>query len=128
MKILRSRNWLTKVPQDRLIEIVFFSSSIHFPSFHQKKLQVYIGYYFGTPVAVKRLFTIGPDQKHLVERELAMLVGVNHPNIVHFLGLCDHETGIYLITEYVEHGKGEQKKIKKNQIFVFILCRFCSFR
>jgi len=33
-----------------------------------------------------------------------MLQGVNHPNIVQFLGVCDHSTGIYLVTEYVEHG------------------------
>jgi len=33
-----------------------------------------------------------------------MLTEVNHPNIVQFLGICDHESGIYLITEYVEHG------------------------
>jgi len=33
-----------------------------------------------------------------------MLKEVNHPNIVQFLGLCDHASGVYLITEYVEHG------------------------
>jgi len=66
--------------------------------------EVFLGYYFGTPVAIKKLFQLASDQKHLVEREYAMLTEVNHPNIVQFLGLCDHETGIYLITEYVEHG------------------------
>jgi serine/threonine protein kinase len=30
---------------------------------------------------------------------------VNHPNLVQFLGICDDNSGIYLITEYVEHGK-----------------------
>jgi len=66
--------------------------------------EVYMGYYFGTPVAIKKLFSLPPDQKHLVAREFSMLQGVNHPNIVQFLGICDHESGIYLITEYVEHG------------------------
>jgi len=66
--------------------------------------EVYMGYYYGTPVAIKKLFTLPPDQKHLVAREFAMLTEVNHPNIVQFLGICDHESGIYLITEYVEHG------------------------
>ncbi len=33
-----------------------------------------------------------------------MLQEVNHPNVVQFLGICDHSSGIYLITEYVEHG------------------------
>eukprot|EP01114_Cavostelium_apophysatum_P019639 TRINITY_DN6389_c0_g1_i1.p1 TRINITY_DN6389_c0_g1~~TRINITY_DN6389_c0_g1_i1.p1 ORF type:complete len:509 (-),score=140.93 TRINITY_DN6389_c0_g1_i1:1424-2950(-) len=66
--------------------------------------EVYMGYYFGTPVAIKKLFALAPDQKHLVAREFSMLQGVNHPNVVQFLGICDHSTGIYLITEYVEHG------------------------
>jgi len=66
--------------------------------------EVYLGYYYGTPVAIKKLFTLPPDQKHLVEREFSMLQGVNHPNLVQFLGICDHSSGIYLITEYVEHG------------------------
>jgi len=66
--------------------------------------EVYLGYYFGTPVAIKKLFALAPDQKHLVSREFSILQGVNHPNIVQFLGICDHTSGIYLITEYVEHG------------------------
>jgi hypothetical protein len=66
--------------------------------------EVYLGYYFGTPVAIKKLFSVAPDQKHLVTREFQMLQGLNHPNIVQFLGICDHSSGIYLITEYVEHG------------------------
>jgi len=66
--------------------------------------EVFLGYYFGTPVAIKKLYALPPDQKHLVSREFAMLQGVNHPNIVQFLGICDHESGVYLITEYVEHG------------------------
>jgi len=55
-------------------------------------------------VAIKKLFTIADDQKYFVAREIAMLQGVIHPNIVQFLGVCDHSSGIYLITEYVEHG------------------------
>jgi len=65
---------------------------------------VFLGYYFGTPVAIKKLFALADNQKHLVAREFAMLTGVNHPNIVQFLGICDHSSGIYLITEYIEHG------------------------
>jgi len=66
--------------------------------------EVYLGYYFGTPVAIKKLFAVPNDQRYLVQREFSMLQGVNHPNIVQFLGICDHSSGIYLITEYVEHG------------------------
>jgi len=66
--------------------------------------EVYLGYYFGTPVAIKKLFSLPPDQKHLVAREFSMMQSLNHPNIVQFLGICDHSSGIHLITEYVEHG------------------------
>eukprot|EP01116_Phalansterium_solitarium_P020004 TRINITY_DN5774_c0_g1_i2.p1 TRINITY_DN5774_c0_g1~~TRINITY_DN5774_c0_g1_i2.p1 ORF type:complete len:747 (-),score=170.94 TRINITY_DN5774_c0_g1_i2:322-2562(-) len=66
--------------------------------------EVYLGYWFGVPVAIKKLYQLPPEQRHLVAREYAMLRDVNHPNIVQFLGLCDHSTGIYLVTEYVQHG------------------------
>jgi len=66
--------------------------------------EVYLGYYFGTPVAIKKLFAVGPDQRHLVEREYSMLKDVNHPNVIQFFGICNHESGIYLITEYIENG------------------------
>jgi len=65
--------------------------------------EVYLGYYYGTPVAIKKLF-IDLSESHLMEREYRMLKELHHPNIVQFLGLCLHETGIYLVTEYVEHG------------------------
>jgi len=39
-----------------------------------------------------------------MESEYSMLKDLHHPNIVQFLGLCLHESGIYLVTEYVEHG------------------------
>lgn len=65
--------------------------------------EVYLGYYFGTPVAIKKLF-LEPTEVAQVESEYKMLKDLHHPNIVQFLGLCLHETGIYLVTEYVEHG------------------------
>jgi len=65
--------------------------------------EVYLGYYFGTPVAIKKLF-IDPSQHHLMQSEYSMLKDLHHPNIVQFLGLCIHDSGIYLVTEYVEHG------------------------
>jgi len=66
--------------------------------------EVFLGYYLGTPVAIKKLFQLVEEQKHLVMREYSMLKNVNHPNIVQFLGLCDDVSGVYLVTEYVEQG------------------------
>jgi len=66
--------------------------------------EIYLGYYFGTPVAIKKFFHIEEEKRGHIEREYMLLKGIVHPNIVQFLGLCNHSTGIYLVTEYVEHG------------------------
>eukprot|EP01103_Thecamoeba_quadrilineata_P007078 TRINITY_DN1684_c2_g1_i6.p1 TRINITY_DN1684_c2_g1~~TRINITY_DN1684_c2_g1_i6.p1 ORF type:complete len:249 (+),score=47.14 TRINITY_DN1684_c2_g1_i6:483-1229(+) len=65
--------------------------------------EVYKGYYFGTPVAIKKLF-LDPSERHLMESEYRMLKDLHHPNIVQFLGLCIDDSGIYLVTEFVENG------------------------
>jgi len=48
--------------------------------------EVYLGYYNNSPVAIKKLYTLGDDQKHLVSREYTMLRDLSHPNIVQFVG------------------------------------------
>jgi len=73
------------------------------PSAPGKQERFFFGYYLGTPVAIKKLF-VKPSDADLIQREFAMLRTLRHPNIVQFLGLCIHETGIYLVSEYVEHG------------------------
>ena len=37
-------------------------------------------------------------------RELAILRAIGHPNIVQFLGLCKHETEVFVVTEFVSKG------------------------
>eukprot|EP01118_Nematostelium_gracile_P016469 TRINITY_DN6827_c0_g1_i1.p1 TRINITY_DN6827_c0_g1~~TRINITY_DN6827_c0_g1_i1.p1 ORF type:complete len:749 (-),score=181.47 TRINITY_DN6827_c0_g1_i1:62-2080(-) len=39
-----------------------------------------------------------------IEREISVLKGVRHPFIVGFSGVCLHDTGLYIITEYVDGG------------------------
>lgn len=96
--------------------------------------EVYLGYYFGTPVAIKSkqmlhipyfnrtIRTCSWSEASCVQRIFYATVfqllsfslflrTLNHPNIVQFLGICDHTSGIYLITEYVENGDLCQDKI-----------------
>eukprot|EP01090_Pellita_catalonica_P008030 TRINITY_DN1867_c0_g1_i3.p1 TRINITY_DN1867_c0_g1~~TRINITY_DN1867_c0_g1_i3.p1 ORF type:complete len:520 (-),score=103.10 TRINITY_DN1867_c0_g1_i3:254-1720(-) len=67
------------------------------------------GSYFGTPVAVKQIvIPTGSEEEAealalFVEREKAM-TKFPHPHLVQFLGMCEHEGCIYLVTEYVPGG------------------------
>lgn len=69
---------------------------------------VFRGDYYGTVVAIKRLNAANNlQQEHLnkyIQREVALLKGIHHPNIVQFMGLCKHESGTYLVTEFVAGG------------------------
>jgi len=63
------------------------------------------GDYFGTKVAVKKLFN--HDDKKMqkyIQRELATLKNIRHPNVVQFMGLSIHTSGVYLVTEFVPGG------------------------
>eukprot|EP00026_Physarum_polycephalum_P004860 Phypoly_transcript_04884.p1 GENE.Phypoly_transcript_04884~~Phypoly_transcript_04884.p1 ORF type:complete len:289 (+),score=66.81 Phypoly_transcript_04884:1108-1974(+) len=70
--------------------------------------EVYFGYYLGTPVAIKKILDSDEDTKKTIERELAMLKNVRHPNIVQFLGLCKHKVekkeDIFFVTEFMDSG------------------------
>eukprot|EP01113_Clastostelium_recurvatum_P037212 TRINITY_DN540_c0_g1_i2.p1 TRINITY_DN540_c0_g1~~TRINITY_DN540_c0_g1_i2.p1 ORF type:complete len:504 (+),score=81.55 TRINITY_DN540_c0_g1_i2:55-1566(+) len=66
--------------------------------------EVYYGFWLGTPVAIKKILDPDNDSKKAIEREVTMLKGVRHPNIVQFLGLCTHKGDIYFITEFVDKG------------------------
>lgn len=61
--------------------------------------------WFGAEVAVKRLLDVDDKDMHkYIEREMAVLSEMRHPNIVQLLGLCKHSTGVYIITEWVPGG------------------------
>ncbi len=66
--------------------------------------RVYLGKYFGTPVAIKLLFQVDVVDNigKYILRELAMLRAVGHPNIIQFLGLCKHQEDVFVVTEFVD--------------------------
>jgi len=67
--------------------------------------KVFRGLYFGTDVAVKLLHKpTDLEIEKYIERELSVLRGIRHPNIVQFLGLCRHGTDLYLVTEFISDG------------------------
>jgi serine/threonine protein kinase len=67
---------------------------------------VYKGKYFGTPVCVK-VVPIDhhcPDDIKQVQREIAALKTLNHPNLVEFFGLFSQHNEMHIVTEYVPGG------------------------
>jgi len=72
--------------------------------------EVWKGKYLGLEVAVKKLFFVDDSfmQKY-IEREMDTLRGLNHPNIVQLMGLCNETGDIYIVTEYVGGGNLRQK-------------------
>eukprot|EP01088_Endostelium_zonatum_P000386 TRINITY_DN10665_c0_g1_i1.p1 TRINITY_DN10665_c0_g1~~TRINITY_DN10665_c0_g1_i1.p1 ORF type:complete len:540 (+),score=158.07 TRINITY_DN10665_c0_g1_i1:360-1979(+) len=77
---------------------------------------VYRGMYLGADVAIKRLFQDddSPDAELFIQREINVLQGMRHPNIVQFIGIAHHSTkGIHIITEFIK--AGDLRKLLKNQ-------------
>jgi len=75
---------------------------------------VYKAQYFGTDVAVKKLLDVDDTFMHkYIEREMAILKSLRHPNIVQFMGLCKHSSGLYIITEFV--GGGDLRHMLKDK-------------
>eukprot|EP01104_Vermistella_antarctica_P021201 TRINITY_DN941_c0_g1_i2.p1 TRINITY_DN941_c0_g1~~TRINITY_DN941_c0_g1_i2.p1 ORF type:complete len:387 (-),score=111.37 TRINITY_DN941_c0_g1_i2:105-1265(-) len=75
--------------------------------------EIYKGNYFGTTVAVKRLLDVDDEDMHkYIERETVTLRDLRHPNVVQLLGLCKHQTGIFIVTEFVRGG--DLRKVLKN--------------
>eukprot|EP01087_Luapelamoeba_hula_P015462 TRINITY_DN4625_c0_g1_i4.p1 TRINITY_DN4625_c0_g1~~TRINITY_DN4625_c0_g1_i4.p1 ORF type:complete len:522 (+),score=134.37 TRINITY_DN4625_c0_g1_i4:39-1604(+) len=84
---------------------------------------VYSGEYIGTPVAIKKVEQQNvadlPEESVMDEelaakylhRELSVLKSIHHPNVVQFMGVCSHSSGVYLITEWV--GGGDLRKLIK---------------
>jgi len=68
--------------------------------------EVHLGYIENVAVAIKKIAadTLDKENRALVEQEIRVMRNLHHPNIVKFMGLCDHETGVYIVTEYIEHG------------------------
>jgi len=77
---------------------------------------VYRGMYLGADVAIKRLFQDddSPDAELFIQREINVLQGMRHPNIVQFIGIAHHPTKrIHIVTEFIK--AGDLRKLLKNQ-------------
>lgn len=67
--------------------------------------KVFRGTYFGTEVAVKKLLDVDDEFMHkYIEREMAILKSLRHPNIVQFMGLSKHRNDYYIVTEFISGG------------------------
>jgi serine/threonine protein kinase len=66
---------------------------------------VYCAYYKKNKVAVKKLIDVDDENMHkYLQREVTSLKALRHPNIVEFIGLCKHQSGLYMVTEFVDGG------------------------
>jgi len=66
---------------------------------------VFKGKYKGEEVAVKEILNSDVDViQKLIVREVKALKAVDHPNIIHYIGICDHISGLYIVTEFVDGG------------------------
>eukprot|EP00004_Rigifila_ramosa_P013205 TRINITY_DN2912_c0_g1_i1.p1 TRINITY_DN2912_c0_g1~~TRINITY_DN2912_c0_g1_i1.p1 ORF type:complete len:429 (-),score=118.27 TRINITY_DN2912_c0_g1_i1:238-1497(-) len=60
---------------------------------------------YGTDVAVKRMFqNDDPEDQKYIARELKVLQHVHHPNVMQYMGVCQKDGNILLVTEFVEGG------------------------
>ncbi|KAN0009508.1 hypothetical protein ACTFIU_006803 [Dictyostelium citrinum] len=66
---------------------------------------VSLGYWLGTPVAIKKLHENNEETDVLVQRELQILKEIRHPQIVQFLGVSRNEKDeVHIITEFMDGG------------------------
>eukprot|EP01133_Synstelium_polycarpum_P003633 gene3633-4162_t len=73
--------------------------------------------YFGCEVAIKQLSPLvvsDPDYHKFMQREIRILSGMRHPNIVQYIGACLHEGKHMIVTEFVNGGDLHQF-LKVNQ-------------
>ena len=67
---------------------------------------MYEGQYAGTPVAVKKMKIKGLPSKVLTEfhKECSVMKRLRHPNLVLFMGSCENDMDLMLVTELMEYG------------------------
>mmetsp|Transcript_11979 Transcript_11979/g.18229 ORF Transcript_11979/g.18229 Transcript_11979/m.18229 type:complete len:336 (-) Transcript_11979:59-1066(-) len=78
--------------------------------------RIWRGDYLGTTVAVKQLLDVDDEDMHkYIEREMLTLRQMRHPNILQMIGLCKHQSGIFIVTEYISGGN-LRKRLKDESI------------
>eukprot|EP01119_Soliformovum_irregulare_P022604 TRINITY_DN7782_c0_g1_i1.p1 TRINITY_DN7782_c0_g1~~TRINITY_DN7782_c0_g1_i1.p1 ORF type:complete len:743 (+),score=206.41 TRINITY_DN7782_c0_g1_i1:36-2264(+) len=67
--------------------------------------KVFRGGYLGLDVAIKQIIRHkDPAYMKYIEREISVLKGLRHPLIVGFLGVSLHDSGLYIVTDFIEGG------------------------
>lgn len=61
--------------------------------------EVHSGYYKSTKVAIKIQTGLSVRNKRSFMREVEVLKSLSHPNIMQYIGSCEHGGGIYIVTE-----------------------------
>ena len=75
---------------------------------------VFCAFYKRRRVAVKKLLDVDDENMHkYLQREIETLRGIHHEHIVEFLGVCEHQSGLYIVTEFVNGG--DLRKILKDE-------------
>jgi len=59
--------------------------------------------YLGAEVCVKKLENEDNSESKAIERQIEILK-LNHPNLVQFMGVAEHESASYIVMEYVSRG------------------------
>eukprot|EP00128_Syssomonas_multiformis_P012870 Colp12_sorted_trinity150504_noHs@18691 len=68
--------------------------------------EVYMAKWKGTRVAVKKIFrnNMQDDRLQMMKAEVGILIGLRHPNIVLFMGVCIEPANMLIVTEYMPKG------------------------
>lgn len=61
--------------------------------------EVHPGYYKSTKVAIKFQTGISARNNRSFMREIEVLKSLSHPNIMQYIGSCEHDGGIYIVTQ-----------------------------
>ena len=63
---------------------------------------VWQGTYRSGPVAIKRQTLFEKELDKYLEKEMAILKTVSHPNLLRFIGACREGKHVYIVTELLE--------------------------
>jgi len=79
---------------------------------------IHKGEYQGEKVVIKTIKINDPDEMKLVQREMAIHMDLQYPNIVNFLGFCKQGNTLHLVTQYIE-SVGHLGKVLRNIEYQF---------
>ena len=75
--------------------------------------EVYSGKYKGLSVAIKKQSRVRFHKDRSFMREIEFLKGLSHPNIMQYIGSCEHNGEIYIVTQLLGENLREACILKK---------------